>query len=149
LRLRRALLIAAAVVAFLAISLETARFLTAAGGERGDVYNLLVAQARGDDAGMLKRLDGCAQDMSCQALVRANAAKFKTSGQPKILSYESPTAYSLGAKTKRARVAWEIVSLNKLPVVQCVTVTRRWSFVHGASVTLRRLSAPIGNEASC
>lgn len=146
---RTVVLVAVAVAAFLAISVELARFLTGASGERDDVYALLVDQARGDGAAMLARLDGCAADPGCRALTVANARRLRTTGKPKILSYESETAYSLRTKTAKARVAWSVVSRSGLPVVQCVTVRRSWSFIDGSSVSLRRLSAPIGNEAGC
>jgi hypothetical protein len=112
------------VIVFLVVSFELARFLSAAGGERDQVYDLLVNQVH-------------------------TTPRYRAVHQPKILSYESKTAYSLGTKTARARVAWADVQHDSLPVVQCVTVKRSWSFVTGASVTLGRLSAPIGNEAGC
>jgi hypothetical protein len=148
-RPRSIALIALAVVAFLAVTFELARFLTAAGGERDDVYDLLVDQARGDSGAMLARLDGCAADPSCRRLVVANARRLRTAGRPKILSYESDTAYALSTKTAPARVAWAVVARDSPAVVQCVTVHRRWSFVSGATVSLRRVSAPIDAEAGC
>lgn len=148
-RRNRIALIALGVVVFLAISVVLARFLTGASTERDAVYALLVDQVRGDRSAMLGRLDGCASDAACRALVTANAQRLKQPGAPKILSFESKTAYTLGSRTARARVAWAIVSRDGLPVVQCVTIAHRWSLVDGPSVSLRRLSAPIGNEAGC
>jgi hypothetical protein len=60
---RRALisLVAVGVLAFLAISLLLARYLNTESEERGAVFALLQAQARGDANGMLDRLDGCAE----------------------------------------------------------------------------------------
>jgi hypothetical protein len=116
--------IALAIVPFLLVSFELARFLSSAGVERDRVYKLLVQQAR-------------------------TTPRYRNVRQVKILRYDSKTAYSLGTKTARARVAWADVEDNGLPVVQCVTVTRSWNFVTGASVTLGRLSAPIGNETGC
>jgi hypothetical protein len=112
------------IVAFLVVSFELARFLSAAGNERDRVYHLLVDQTH-------------------------RSARYRAVKDPKILNYSSKTAYSLGSKTAKARVAWADVADNGLPVVQCVTVKRRWNFLTGASVTLGRLSAPIGNEAGC
>jgi len=144
---RRRALIVIGVIAFLAVSFELARYLTAASAERDDVYALIKDQARGDAKAMLARRHDC--DAACASTIATNAAKLRRAGTPKILKYDSPTAYSLSTKTDRARVAWEVVDNDGLPVVQCVTVTRSWSFISGASVTLRRLSAPIGNEAGC
>ncbi len=122
--MRRRTVIAIAVIAFLLVSFELARFLGAAGAERDRVYDLLVKQTQ-------------------------TSPRYRSFGDPKILKYESKTAYSLGTKTAPARVAWADVENDGLPIVQCVTVKRTWSFVTGASVTLGRLSAPIDNEASC
>lgn len=137
------------LVAFLVVSVELARYLSAASAERDAVFQLLVDQARGDETAMLARLDGCAADGRCRAIVAANSRRLRRPGRPKILSYDSPTAYALGQRTGVARVAWADVSHNGLPVVQCVTVHRIWSFVDGASMSLRRISAPIDNEAGC
>jgi hypothetical protein len=142
-------LIAIGVVVFLAVSVLLARFLTGASTERDAVYALLVDQVHGDQAAMLGRLEGCEADAGCKALVAANVRRLRQPGAPKILSFESKTAYALGRKTARARVAWAIVSRDGLPVVQCVTIDHRWSLIDGPSVSLRRLSAPIGNEAGC
>ena len=147
--MRRRILIVVAVVVFLAVSLELARFLTAAGAEREDVFALLTAQARGDRAGMLARLPGCAADPRCAAEVAANARRLRRDGRPKILSLQSGTAYAIGRTTKPTRVAWAIVERNGPAVVQCVLVQREWSLLSGASVTLRRLGAPIDPEAPC
>lgn len=148
-RPRTAVLVAVAAVAFLVVSFELARFLTAAGGERDDVYALLVDQARGNVPAMLDRIDGCEADASCRRLIEANARRLRTAGRPKILSYESKTSYALSTKTAPARVAWAVISQDGEAIVQCVTVRRSWSFVHGATVSLRRLSAPIDPEAGC
>lgn len=148
-RPRTIALIAVGAIAFLLVSFQLARFLTAAGGERDEVYRLLVDQARGDTAGMLERLDGCRSDARCRALVSANARRLRTTGDPKILSYDSSTQYALSETTGEARVAWAVVSRDGPAVVQCVTVTRSFDLLKGSSVSLRRLSAPIGNEAGC
>jgi hypothetical protein len=145
----RAALIAVAVVAFLAISGELARFLTTESQERGKVLTLLEAQARGDANGMLGRLSpSCRADARCRATVAANAARLRRPGEPKIIAYDSKTAYALGAKTGVTRVAWTVVNRG-LPVVQCVVVRRDGSALAGRRVTLLRVSAPIGNESSC
>jgi len=146
---RRLALIAVAVVVFLAISAELARFLTAESRERDEIFAVLKAQARGDAAAMLRRMPACAQDAGCRRQTIANARRLRRPGEPKILSLQSGTSYTLGTATGQSRVAWAIVDRNGLPVVQCATVRRRWSFASGASVRLLRLSAPIGNESDC
>ncbi len=116
--------LAYAIVPFLLVSFELARFLTSAGVERDRVYDLLVEQVRTEP-------------------------RYRNISEPKILRYDSKTRYALRTKTGRARVAWADVDNDGLPIVQCITVKRTWNFVTGASVTLGRLSAPIDNEANC
>jgi len=141
-------LAAAAIAAFLAISFELARFLNAESDERGQVYSLLKAQARGRADEMLAQLHGCRADPRCRAQVAANARALHRPGDVKILAYHSATAYSLGSDTGSTRIAWTVVNRG-LPVVQCVTVRRTGSVLAGRSVTLLRLSAPIAREGSC
>jgi hypothetical protein len=140
------LLIAVGVVAFLAISLELARYLTTENRERDAVYALLRDQARGDARAMLTRLDGC--DARCRAAVESNARRLKRPGDVKILAYDSSTAYSLGSATGPTRVAWTIVD-RQLPVVQCVAVHRGGNVLTGATISLRRLSVPIDSQGTC
>jgi hypothetical protein len=147
--MRRRVLIAVALVAFLAVSLVLASFLTAAGAERAPIFELLRAQARGDVAGMLAQLPGCGADAACRNEAVANARRLRRPGGVKILSLESPTAYHVGTTTGRTRVAWAVVARNGPAVVQCITVSRRWAVLSGTSVRLRRLSAPIPPESAC
>ncbi|MGZ6695575.1 MAG: hypothetical protein ACXVFN_15245 [Solirubrobacteraceae bacterium] len=144
--MRRLLLIGLGVVVFLAISLALARYLTAENRERDAIYALLVDQARGDARGVLARLDGC--DARCAATVTAAARRLKRPGKPKILAFQSDTAYALGAASGTTRVAWTIVN-RQLPVVQCVRVQRTGNALFGRKVLLRSISAPKGGEASC
>jgi len=144
---RRLPLIVAAVVAFLAISVELARWLSTESDERDKVIRLLEAEARGDAAGMLARLHGCG-DAACRATVERNARALKRRGAVKIVNYDSGTSYALGAATGRTRVAWTSLEQG-LVVVQCVTVRRGGSALAGRSVTLLRISAPIDRQGSC
>lgn len=137
------------VALFLVFSFELARYLSAAGTERGAVIELLKAQGRGDETGMLKLLDGCAQAPDCVAQVRRNAARLRTEGRPKILLLESASAYTLTSTTGQTRVVWADLEDNGPTYVQCVTIAKRWSLIDGATVSLRRLGPRIGNEASC
>lgn len=145
----RRLWIVPAVLVFLAISVELARYLSASGSERGAVVGLLAAQARGDVAGMLTRLEGCNRDPACVAQVRRNAARLRAASKPKILLLESGAAYTLTSTTGLTRVAWSDVRDNGPTYVQCITVRKTWSLVHGARVHLLRIGPRIGNEASC
>jgi hypothetical protein len=145
-RRRKVLLVAVGVVAFLAISLILARYLTTENRERDAVYALLRDQARGDAKAMLARLDGC--DARCRADVQANARRLARPGEVKILAYQSPTAYALGSAEGETRVAWTIVD-RQLPVVQCVEVQRTGNVLAGRGINLRRLSVPIDRQGSC
>jgi hypothetical protein len=147
---RRALipLVAVGVVAFLAISLLLARYLNTEGQERGAVFALLQAQARGDAAAMLRRLDGCASDRTCTQTTRENAKRLKRPGDVKILAYDSKTAYALGSASGPTRVAWTVIDRG-LPVVQCVEVDRTGTVLTGRAIRLRRLSPPIDRQGTC
>ena len=143
---RRLVLLAAGALAFLAVALLLARYLTTENRERDAVYALLRDQARGDASAMLARLDGC--QARCRADVEANARRLARPGQVKILAYQSSTSYALGAAEGPTRVAWTIVD-RQLPVVQCVQVQRTGNVLAGRGINLRRLSVPIDRLASC
>ena len=145
-RVKRPLVIAAVVVAFLGISVVVARWLSADTDERGQVVDLLRAQTRGDAPAMLRMLDGC-RDPACVATVRANARRLRGHGDVKIPLYQSGTAHALSARTKTTRVVW--FTPGRLTTVQCVLVRRTGNVLAGVSVSLLRLSAPIGRESSC
>lgn len=141
----RAALIIVAVVAFLGCSFLIARWLNTDSVERGRVVDLLEAQARGDADAVVAQLD-CA-DAACEALARENARRLRTPGDVEIVRYDAPTSHALGSQEAPARVVWQ--APGRLPTVQCVLVRRDGTALTGASVTLLRLSAPIGRESSC
>lgn len=144
--MKRPLVIAVAVVALLGISFEIARWLSADTDERGQVVELLRAQARGDANAMLRALDDC-RDPACVAIQRANARRLRDTGAIKIALYSSGTAHALRSRTKPTRVVW--FTRDRLTTVQCVLVRRSGNVLAGVSVSLLRLSAPIGREAGC
>lgn len=139
------LLIVVAVTAFLGVSAIVARWLSADTDERGQVVELLRAQARGDAGGMLRRLD--CRDPACVTVVRDNARRLRGHGELKIALYQSGTAHALRSRTKPTRVVW--FTPGRLTTVQCVLVQRTGDVFAGTSVSLLRLSAPIGRESSC
>ena len=144
---RRLPLIAVAVLVFLAVSLELARWLSTESTERDKVHRLLEAEARGDAAAMLAQLHGC-DTADCRATVDRSARALRRRGAVKIVNYDSGTAYALSAATGETRVAWTSLEQG-LVVVQCVTVRRGGSALAGRSVTLLRISAPIDRQGSC
>jgi hypothetical protein len=146
---RRPLLIAVALVVVAVVGLFLARYLTTENRERSAIVTLLEAQTQGDAEKMLDALDDdCRADAGCRAAVEKDAEKLKRAGKPKIISLKSDTAYAFGAATGTTRVAWTVVD-GGLPVVQCVEVHRGGSALTGRTVTLLRISEPIGNESSC
>ena len=144
---RRLPLILAAIVVFLAVSFELARWLSTESTERDKVLRLLDAEARGDATAMLAQLKGCV-DADCRATVQRNARILKRRGAVKIVAYESGTSYALGSATGDTRVAWTSLQQG-LVIVQCVSVRRGGSALAGRSVTLLRISAPIDRQGSC
>ncbi len=142
-------LIALGVVLFLLVSGLLARWLTVENAERDADLALIQAQARGDTAAMLDKLEGCRAKPACVAAVRADVAnrRLRRPGAVKILQLESPTAYSLAGASGKTRLAWTVI--GTLPVVQCITVRRSGNFLTGVSVHLLALSPPIPNEGDC
>lgn len=135
------------VIVFLVISSVVARFFSAENVERDHELLLVQAEAKGDVAGMLAQLPGCARDAGCVAQVRANAAQLKRGGAVEILSTQSSTNHSLTSSTGKTRVAWKVS--GRYPVVQCVTVHRGGNFLTGISIELRALSPRIGSTSDC
>ncbi|MDQ3457437.1 MAG: hypothetical protein M3513_18665, partial [Actinomycetota bacterium] len=76
-----------------------------------------------------------------------NARRLRSRGELEIARYDSVTAHALGSATGPTRVVW--TAPGRLTVVQCVLVRRQGNPVAGTSVTLLRVSAPIGREAGC
>jgi hypothetical protein len=144
---KRVALIVIGILLFLAVSGLLARFFATENVERDDELALIQAQAKGNVNGMLADLTGCRERPSCVAAVRADARSLRRSGEVKILSLKSSTAYSLTGSSGQTRLAWTVI--GRLPVVQCIEVRRSGSIFEGITVSLRSLSAPIGNEADC
>jgi hypothetical protein len=144
----RITLIGLGVLVFLAISFELARFFQAESDERGAVFVLIKAEARGDARTLIAHLDGCAAKSACVRLQERNARRLKRGGDAKILAYNSPTAYALGYASGLTRVAWEALD-HGLPVVQCVLVHRTGSALAGRRIRLLSISAPIARTGDC
>ena len=143
----RILLLALGLLLFLAISLGLARVLSANGAEQSAIVSLLQAQARGDAAAMIDRIDGCARRPSCVADARATASHLRTPGKVTLVRLDASTSFSLGGHDGVARVVWKTPS--RTTVVQCVDVHRGGDVIGGLSVELRALSRPIGRQAAC
>ena len=143
--MKRLVVIAAAVVVVLGISFLVARWLNNDTVERARVTKLLEEQIRGDAAAMLRRLKDC--DAACAAVVRRNAGRLRAEGELKIALYQSQTAHALSSRTRFTRVVW--FTPGRLTTVQCVLVRREGNVFAGTTVSLLRVTAPIGRESSC
>lgn len=151
---RRRILIAAGIAVFVVISLFVGRWLQTDQVERDEIEQLLAEQNRGDLAAMLERVD--CPDEACRAQLRRNARLFKgPPAETDIVRYDSKTSHALSSETGTTRVVWVIDgrpapgSERAETVVQCFTIERDGNVLSGASVTLLRVSAPIGRESSC
>jgi hypothetical protein len=145
---KRLFVIVVAVLVFLAVSFFVARWINNDTVERARVVELLRAQTRGDADGMLRRLDRCAEP-ACIELVRGLARRLRRDAEVKVALYQSQTAHALRSRTKFTRVVWFPSGREAETTVQCVLVRRKGNVFAGMTVTLLRVTAPIGREASC
>jgi hypothetical protein len=143
----RLALILLAVVVFVAISFGLARILSASGAERSAVVNLVEAEAHGDLAAVVRRIDDCAASQACRAGAARNVARLRRTGDVQILNFAASTGFGIANTHGRARVAWRVP--GRAPVVQCVDVRRKGNPITGLTVHLLALSAPIRSDASC
>jgi hypothetical protein len=146
-RVKRVLVVVA-VLAVLAVSVVIARWINNDTVERARVVELLRDQLRGDAPAMLRRLEGCT-DAPCVAVVRANARRLRRDAELKIALYQSQTAHALRSRTKFTRVVWFPAGREAETTVQCVLVHREGNVFAGMTVSLLRVTAPIGRESSC
>ena len=141
------LLVALGVLVFLVISALLARAFSANGAEQTAITNLVKAEAAGNEAGMVARIDGCVQSASCRARVSHDATALKRPGSVSIINLQPSTSFSLAGMTGTARVAWRAGS--SLPIVQCVRVRRSGDVISGLHVHLLELSARIKSTRQC
>jgi hypothetical protein len=138
--------VAFAVFVFVALSVLLARALGGAGAERAAVLAVVQAEARGDDAGVLKRLPACAKEPACARVTRERVKELRAPGRVEILAYDPSIRLALQETTGTGRVAWR--AGTALPTVQCVRA-RRTGPLDGGRVELLAISAPIGRESAC
>lgn len=140
-------LVALGALVFLVISALLARAFSANGAEQSAITNLVKAEAAGNEAGMLARIEGCARSASCRARVARDVAALKRPGTVSIINLQPSTSFSLSGTTGTARVAWHAGS--SLPIVQCVRVRRSGDVVTGLHIHLLELSARIKSNRAC
>ncbi len=130
------------------MSFVVARWINNDTVERARVVDLLRAQMRGDAAEMLRRLEDCA-DPACADVVRDNARRLRRDAELKVALYQSQTAHALRSRTTYTRVVWFPAGREAETTVQCVLVRRDGNVFAGMTVSLLRVTAPIGRESSC
>ena len=140
-------LIALGLVLFLAVSALLARVFSADGAERSAVTGLVQAEARGDQVGMVGRIDGCRASASCRARVAQDVAALRHVGRVSILQLETSAGFSLTSTMGTARVAWDVGS--SLPIVQCVRVRRAGDALSGLRIELLAISRRIKTDGDC
>lgn len=140
-------LIALAIVAFLLVSTLLARVFSADGAERSAVTSLIEAQARGDAAAMLSKLEDCRTAPRCRAVAAYDASVLRRPGSVSIIQLQPSTGFSLSSTTGYARVAWN--AGGSLPIVQCVLVRRAGNAIKGIKIHLLRITQRLGGDASC
>jgi hypothetical protein len=140
-------LIVLGVIVFLAISAVLARVFSVDGAERSAITGLIQAEARGDENGMIERIDGCPQSAACRERVAQNVAALAHPGQVLILQLNPSAGFSLTSTEGIARVAWEVGS--SLPRTQCVRVRRAGNALSGLRVELLEISLRIPTDSVC
>lgn len=140
-------LIGVGVLLFLVISTLLARAFSANGAEQSAITDLVKAEAAGNQAGMIARIEGCTRSASCRTRVAQDASSLKRSGTVSILELNLSTSFSLYGEVGTARVAWRAGS--SLPIVQCVRVRRSGDVFSGLSIHLLELSARINGGSNC
>lgn len=132
---------------FVFISGVLARAFSIDGAERSAITGLVQAEARGDQNGVLARIQGCNVSVQCRARVSQDVIALAHPGAVSILQLEPSAGFSLTSTLGTARVAWNVES--SLPIVQCVRVRRAGNVFSGLRVELLSLSARIKSDSDC
>jgi hypothetical protein len=140
-------LIALGIVLFLAISALLARAFSVDGAERAAITSLVHAEARGDQAGVLSTITGCAGSAACRARVAGTAAPLRRPGRLAIIQIQTSAGFSLTGTLGTARVVWSAGS--SLPIVQCVRVRRAGNAISGLHVELLAITPRLATDADC
>jgi hypothetical protein len=140
-------LIAAAIVIFLAVSALLARVFSAEGSERTQITSLIQAEARGDQNAMLSGVTGCRASAKCRAGIARDVAALKRPGSVSIILQQASAGFSLTGTVGISRVAWN--AGGSLPVVQCVKVRRVGNVISGLRVELLAITAKLNGSANC
>jgi hypothetical protein len=143
----RLLLIALAVVLFVAISALLARALSIDGAERAAITQLVTDEAHGDAAAMVKLILNCRSTPACRAQVARNASRLRHRGRIAIAEINPSAGFSLAGTVGTARVVWRADS--ELPVTQCVRVRRAGNVISGLHIQLLAIGRRIRTSSDC
>ncbi|MFZ0089643.1 MAG: hypothetical protein WAL63_09065 [Solirubrobacteraceae bacterium] len=139
--------IVTAIILFLAISALLARAFSVGDAEQAAIASLVKAEARGDPAGVIALITGCAGDAACRARAARTTAALRHPGQVSIATVQPSSSFSLGSTLGTARVAW--LAGSSLPRTQCVRVRHAGNVLEGFSVQLLELSPRIATDGAC
>jgi hypothetical protein len=140
-------LVGVGALLFLLVSILLARIFGANGAEQSAITSLVKAEAAGDRAAMVGRIEGCSRSAACLARVGEDAATLTRPGSVTIIQLQPSTSFAIGGKVGTARVVWSAGS--SLPIVQCVKVRRAGNLVSGLRVQLLELSRRIKTDSAC
>jgi hypothetical protein len=140
-------LIVLGIVVFLVVSALLARAFSVDGAERGAITSLVQAEARGDQAGVVASIRGCAASPACRARIAAEVAPLRQPGAVSIIQIQPSAGFSLGSTLGTARVAWS--AGGALPVVQCVQVKHAGNVISGLHVELLAITRRLQTDADC
>lgn len=141
------LLIVLAAVLFLAISALLARAFSVGGAEDAAITNLVRAEGRGDTAGVISLISGCAGSPACRARAARLTAALHHPGSVATAEIENSSSFSLGPTVGTARVVW--IAGESLPRTQCVRVRHAGSVIAGFRIQLLKVSQRIVTDANC
>jgi hypothetical protein len=139
--------IVAGVVVFLAIATMLTRAFNVGDAENAAITSLVQAEGRGDTAGVISLITGCARDPACRARAAANTAALRHPGKVTIAEINPSSTFSITSTAGTARVAW--VADDSLPRVQCLRVRHAGSVVEGFRIQLLVVSRRIASDADC
>jgi hypothetical protein len=139
--------IAAAVVAFVLVSVVLGRVIGAGNSERNAVIDVVKAQSHGDARGAIGQIDGCRSRPVCVARVESNVKHLFSRDRVRVLRIDGTTQFPVGAGGGVARIVWR--AGNRLPIVQCVRLRRGGDPFSGFDVRVLALGAPIGRGSVC
>jgi hypothetical protein len=143
----RLALFLAGLAAFLVVSGVVARVIGAEAAARDEVEDVVKLEARGDAAGTVASIDGCARDEVCMDRITRLVRRVEAPGEVEVLRVDGISYAAVTGRTETARIAWKVG--GRLPVVQCVRVKRTGDPLSGYEVSLLRVSNPIDRDADC